>query len=1090
MRLFRDVPIKRKLMIIIMLTSAVGIFLASASIVVKDIILFRDTMAEKFSTLAEVIGTNSAASLIFKDMDAAKETLTALSAEPHVCGAHIYTKGGKLFAEYHGKGETAHSGFCAFRDENIAALEQMKEGFLFRAGHLDVCKSIVLDNEILGKVVIQSDLQGLHYRVKVYAGIVSIVILASIFVAYLLSIRFQRFITDPILNLADKMNKISEEKNYSIRVEKNSHDEVGVLIDGFNEMLIQIQERDSRLELHRQHLEEQVSMRTTELSKANVDLKQEIDERKRTGLALRVSEEKLRSLVELTSDWIWETDQNGMFVYADPSISNFLGYRPEEVLSKSVTDFMDQDEAKRVSLFFKESVRQAEPFKRYVSTRIHRDGHALIVETSGMPAFDEEGSLIGWRGIDTDITDRKKAEEALKLARKDAEEANVAKSEFLANMSHEIRTPMNGIIGMAQVLKDTELDSEQRDALEVVKKSSDSLLSLINDILDISKIEAGKLEMETIPFNLRITVEDVVETIAMRASEKRLETVSLIESDVPVSLRGDPGRLRQILINLMGNAIKFTEKGEITVRVSMEQGEHDSALLRFEVSDTGIGIPQDRVQAIFDSFAQADGTTTRKYGGTGLGLTISKQLVEMMAGEISVESQAGEGSTFIFTASFIIDAEAEMQKAEPDFGVDMQDTRVLIIDDNETNQLVCHLMLAPLGCSTRAVNSGFEGIEALRQAAKEGNPFTLVLLDQVMPGMNGEKTARQIKSDPLIKDATIIMQTSLGNRGDVKRLKEIGVRGYLVKPLRQEQFQKAIVSALLSGDEDEKDPPPMITRHTIAEADLEGSMVLLVEDQRINQKVASKLLQKQGLKVTIAENGQKAVEAFSTSDFDLILMDIQMPVMDGFMATEEIRRKEKRAGGHIPIIAMTANAMKGDREKYLASGMDDFVPKPIIEEDLYEALGRWINISKDRSVDPVEIQSPSDDSGAKKDTSEGLSSGGEAFDVSPILEKFGDDEEFFHELAEIFMEDIPQEIEQLEYSMKNNNAEEFAKQAHKLKGSSGNFGVTGLYDLFAEMQELGMADRLDEASDIFSEASALYQQVKIALKKSIEEDSL
>ncbi len=1083
MGLFSNISIKRKFMLIIMLTSAVGIFLSSVSIAIKDVALFKDTMVEKFSTLAEVIGTNSSASLIFKDMDSSKETLSALIIEPHVCSARIYTKEGQLFAEYPGTGKTVHSKFCQFKGEALAAPAQMKDGFQFRTGHLEVCKNIVLDNEVLGKVIIQSDLQGLHYRIKVYSGIVTIVILASIFVAYLLSIKFQRFITDPILNLSDKMNEISEGKNYSIRVEKSSHDEVGVLIDGFNEMLIQIQARDSRLELYSQHLEEQVGMRTAELSKTNVDLTQEVDERKRTEEALRVSEEKLRSLVELTSDWIWETDQNGVFTFADPTIQDFLGYEQTEVIGNTVTCFMPEVEKERIMLFLKDKNEHPVPFSRLENIHVHKDGHQLMVETSATPAFDADGNLAGWRGLDTDITERKEAEEALKRARKDAEEANVAKSEFLANMSHEIRTPMNGIIGMAQVLKDTNLDPEQSDALEVVRKSSDSLLGLINDILDISKIEAGKLEMESIPFNLRITIEDVVETIAMRASEKRLETVSLIESDVPVFLKGDPGRLRQILINLMGNAIKFTEKGEITVRVSMEQGEKESVMLRFEVADTGIGIRQERIRVIFDSFAQADGSTTRKYGGTGLGLAISKQLVEMMEGDITAESKLGEGSSFIFTARFFIDAEAENQKSETGFRVDMQDKRVLIIDDNETNQLVCHLMLEPLGCSTLAVNSGFKGIEALRQAAEEGHPFTLALVDQVMPGMNGEKTAREIKLDPLIKDTTIIMQTSLGNRGDVKRLEKIGVRGYLVKPIRQEQFQKAIVSALLPADEDQKETPQMITRHTLAEADLEGFMALLVEDQRINQKVATKLLQKQGLKVTIAENGQKAVDAFLSSNFDLILMDIQMPVMDGFMATQEIRREEQRTGGHIPIIAMTANAMKGDREKYLAAGMDDFVPKPIMEEDLYEAIGRWINISDSMPIGTVEPQMPAEDLKTMENKSPN-----EVFDVGPILEKFGDDKEFFHELAEIFIEDISQEIEYLENTMKNNNAEEFSKQAHKLKGSSGNFGVKGLYDLFAEMQDLGEENRLNEASEIFSEASILYQQVKVALKKSIEGD--
>ncbi len=1042
-------------------------------------------MVDDFSTLAEVIGINSAASLIFNDSDAAKETLTALKVEPHVCSACIYNKDGELFAEYFGEGMHGHSALCQSGEPlQINVFEIGTFGYLFRAGHLDVCKKIILDNETIGMVFIRSDLQAFYFRVKLYAGIVSVVMLVSTFVAYLVSVMLRRVISDPILNLAQKMKNISDEKNYSIRVVKSSSDEVGVLIDGFNEMLVQIQDRDSKLEQYSQHLEDQVSLRTCELSKANEELKEEMEERSRTSKALRVSEEKFRSLVDLTSDWIWEIDRNGVFTYAAPSINDFLGYGVDDVLGKTLMSFMPEEEQIRVPLFVKDCVEKKAEIVRFENIQIHKDGRRLVIETSGIPMLDSGGNLLGWRGIDTDITERKEFEETLKQARKDSEDANKAKSEFLANMSHEIRTPMNGIIGMLQVLNDTQLDSEQVDALDVIKKSSNALLSLINDILDISKIEAGKLEMETIPFNLRITVEDVCETIAMRIIENPVETVCLIDSEVPVFLKGDPGRLRQILINLMGNSVKFTDEGDVTLRVYVEHEGKENVLLRFEVSDTGIGIPEDSIQKIFAAFSQADGSITRKYGGTGLGLAISKQFVLMMDGEISVDSKEGEGSIFRFTARFLIDEEAGTRDAEPDLKSDISGTRVLVIDDNKVNQLVCNMMLESLGCRTTVADSGLAGLEVLRKAAGEGDSFGLVLVDNIMPGMSGEETAEAIKADPLIKDVTIVMQTSLGSRGDVNRLQKIGVKGYLVKPVKQDQFQKAVFSALVHTDEGQGVSAQMITRHSIAEADYDDIIILLVEDQLLNQKVATKLLQKKGFKVIIAENGKKAVDALNLAHFDLVLMDIQMPVMDGFMATKEIRRIEQETGGHIPIIAMTANAMKGDRENYLAAGMDDFVPKPIIAEDLYETLARWINTIKGASVESEVVRAQIDDSDTKSVEFE--SSSEEDFDLSLLLAKFGEDKDFFHELAEIFIKDTPARMNELNCSLKNNAFEDVVQLAHKLKGTCGNFGITALYNLFSEIQDLGKDKSLDEAASIFSDATSLYAQVEVALKKSIE----
>jgi PAS domain S-box-containing protein len=652
-----------------------------------------------------------------------------------------------------------------------------------------------------------------------------------------------------------------------------------------------------------------------------------------------------------------------------------------------------------------------------------------------------------------DISDRKRTEEQLQETNQyleqataranemaeQAEMANIAKSEFLANMSHEIRTPINGVIGMTGLLLDSELSNDQRRYAEIVKSSGESLLLLINDILDFSKIEAGKLDLEILDFDLRSTMDDFAASQALRAHEKGLEFVCSASPEVPAFLRGDPGRLRQILTNLTGNALKFTEKGEVSVSASVESETDDQVLLRFSVRDTGIGIPADKQSLLFSKFTQVDASTTRKFGGTGLGLAISKQLSELMGGEIGVNSVEGKGSEFWFTVRLGKQADA------PTFSlplVDLAGQRVLVVDDNATNRDVVRCQLNAWGLLAEEAADGPSALALLYKAKDAEKPFSCAILDLQMPGMSGTVLAQAIKADAKLKETPLILLTSITQKGDAKQMQEIGFSAYLTKPIRNSDLLDSL-KVVLSNDTSAEASRPIVTRHTIREMKRSGVRVLLAEDNMVNQQVALGILKKLGVNADKVANGLEAIKALEAIPYDLVLMDCQMPELDGYEATARIRSEESAVLNHaVPIIAMTANAMQGDKQKCLDAGMNDYIAKPISSEALAKALEKWLPCEdNDERV--------SDNSRAVQRAADMV------FDYEAFKKRTMDDMELMQDILRIFIEDMPAQISTLKRSIVENDQKLADRTAHAMKGSSGNVGSIRLMNVAAEMEEAG-----------------------------------
>ncbi len=797
---------------------------------------------------------------------------------------------------------------------------------------------------------------------------------------------------------------------------------------------------------------------------------EDITERLSAESALREAEERMRSVLDHVVDGIITVDERGTIESFNPAAEKIFGYRASEVVGRDMKLLMPEPGRSRHDEHFANDLAIGQPraFSREV-VGLRSDGSTFPMELS-ISGFHLNGQRI-FTGIVRDITDRKRSECALRIAVEKAEEANRSKSEFLANMSHEIRTPMNGILGMLDLALRSGLKPRQNELISLANSSAETLLRLLNDILDFSKVEAGHLELESVPFNLPETLGDAIQPMALRAHAKGLELTLAIAPEVPDVLVGDPGRLCQILLNLVGNAIKFTASGEIAVRVERESQDDAGVILRLAVRDTGIGIEPEKQQQIFAPFTQADSSTTRGYGGTGLGLAICGHLAQAMGGRIGVESQPDLGSTFFVTARFGV-SDAGLDRPSPRHRA-LEGLPILVADDNVTNRHILDELLTHWGMEPTLVEGGPAALEAINRAGDAGEPFPLVLVDAMMREVDGFAIAERIRKTPELAGTAVMMVSSADRQGDAERCRTLGIAAYLRKPVKASELLDSILAVLgvrpmarLEPSAPVPDSLPQPSRPL---------RILVAEDNPVNLYLAVTLLEDRGHSVVVAFDGFDALDILERESFDLILMDVQMPRMDGFQATAAIRAEERGSGRHIPILALTAHAMKGDQERCLAAGMDGYISKPIRAEP-FLAVVEGLNLMADRSEPEADREARSGDAEA-------------VFDMNEALARARGKRALLRKMSELFLADCPGLLTQIRTALAADDHPTLERAAHRIKGSAANLSALRVAGVAGRLEEMARQGHLTGGHAACAELEAEVVHLEHALEVLKEESA-
>lgn len=1020
---FRNLTIKRKLTLILMTTSVGLLVLACIWFIWFQHKGLKKARVRDHQSLASVIGNACTASIEFNVAHDAMGTLAVFEKVPSVQYAVVYNGEGQIFAEY------KHSQLA----ESFKFPEYTKEKSAYEGDLLYIFRPIEYRGEILGTIGVISSTDELNDLL--YNNVMMVILFMGFasLVAFFISARVQAVISEPIMGLARITKEVSDRKDFSLRAACNTRDELGQLITGFNEMLGQIQMRDS---------------------------------------ALTSAEEKYRSIFENAIEGIYQSSPDGQFITVNPAFAHILGYDSPENLISTVTDLKEQIYVRaRDRETIKHLISENGFVKDYLTRFYRKDGSIIHVSMNVRSVRGDHGNILYYEGTVEDITQRLRADE-LKIEKESAEAASRAKSEFLANMSHEIRTPMNAIIGLTNLALRNEMDPKLQDYLETINDSSQTLLRIINDILDFSKIEAGKLDLEFRDFQLRDIMDNISSMFSNKAAEKGVEIVLGIGGGVPCALVGDPLRLGQVLINLTNNAVKFTPRGEIVVTVSLIEKDEHRARLRFAVRDTGMGIEGHKIPKLFNSFTQADGSITRKYGGTGLGLTICKRLVEMMGGDIHVDSELGVGSEFYFVLEF--DRQPEDREVVPIFPDDLKGLRVLAVDDNAPVREILQHILSSFDFRVTTAGSGVEALQVLREAHLSQNPYELVILDWRMPEMDGLDVLREIRNDDRLETTPVVMMTAFGGEGVYTQARAAGANASLIKPIKQSSLLDTILEAFGHEVVTRAARARMATSDVQSGSRLAGVHVLLVEDNEINQRVAQEILENANLVVDVVDNGRAAIRAVARSSFDAVLMDVQMPEMDGYEATRSIRALERFKD--LPIIAMTAHAMKGDREKCLEAGMNDYLTKPIDPGRMFETLSKWVDgSSSNTQITSKPVRQPN---AAYHDLPETLP----GIDISSGLRRVAGNKNLYLSLLSDFIESYDNIVDRIRGALKDGDRAGAKALAHTVRGVAGNVSAVDLFKLADKIetgivQEMPVDSFLSEFREQFQVASASVMQL-------------